>query len=70
MDPLALAAIVGLVFAGQRFSESEPAPATTVPIMTTPHQVTRKDVDLVAAAPGMQADAFGLRPINPFSVVG
>ena len=36
MDPLALAAIVGLVFAGQRFSESEPAPATTVPIMTTP----------------------------------
>lgn len=68
MDPLALAAIVGLVFAGQRFSDSEPAPApaTTVPIMT-PHQVTRKDTDLASGgAPGMRADAFGLRPINPF----
>ena len=65
MDPLALAAVVGLVFAGQRFSQSDPAPATTVP-MRTPHQVTRLDTDLASGgAPGMRADAFGLRPINP-----
>jgi len=66
MDPLALAAIVGLVFAGQRFSESDPPPATTVPIMQTPHQITRLDTDLASdGAPGMRADAFGMRPINP-----
>ena len=64
MDPLALAAIVGLVFAGQKFSDSEPAPATTMPLRP-PHQLTRKDTDMAAAAPGMKADAFGLRPINP-----
>jgi len=64
MDPLALAAIVGLVFAGQRLSKSS-KPVTTVPIMNTPHQVTRQDTDLAGTAPGMQADAFGLRPINP-----
>jgi hypothetical protein len=63
MDPLALAAVVGLVFAGQRFSASEPV--TTVPIISTPHQLTRQDVDLAADAPGRSADAFGLRPINP-----
>ena len=65
MDPLALAAIVGLVFAGKRFSDPDPVPvpATTVP--TPPHQLKRQDTDLAAAAPGMRADAFGMRPINP-----
>lgn len=63
MEPLALAAIVGLVFAGQRLSDK---PVTTVPIMNVPpHQLTRLDTDLAADAPGRSADAFGLRPINP-----
>jgi hypothetical protein len=39
MDPLALAAVVGLVFAGQRFS----SPATTIPAKP-PHQITRGDL--------------------------
>lgn len=62
MDPWGLAAVVGLVFAGQRFSSS---PATTTPQAPPPHQVTRRDTDLAGDAPGRAADAFGLRPINP-----
>ena len=42
MDPLALAAVVGLVFAGQRFS-SDSSSATTIPAKP-PHQITRGDL--------------------------
>lgn len=42
MDPLALAAVVGLVFAGQRFS-ADSSPATTIP-RKPPHQITRGDL--------------------------
>jgi hypothetical protein len=42
MDPLALAAVVGLVFAGQRFS-ADSSPATTIPAKP-PHQITRGDL--------------------------
>ena len=60
MEPLALAAIVGLVFAGQRLSDK---PVTTVPIMNVPpHQLTRLDTDLAADAPGRRADAAGRAP--------
>jgi hypothetical protein len=64
MDPLALAAVVGLVFAGQRFS-GDARPATTTPQARPPHQITKLDTDLMGAAPGRLSDAFGLRPINP-----
>jgi hypothetical protein len=42
MDPLALAAVVGLVFAGQRFS-ADSSPATTIPAKP-PHQITSGDL--------------------------
>lgn len=62
MDPLALAAVVGLVFAGQKFSE----PATTATQSPpAPRQISKLDTDLMGNAPGMRADAFGLAPINP-----
>jgi len=62
MDPLALAAVVGLVFAGQKFS----SPATTATqAPRPPRQITTLDTDLMGDAPGRNADAFGLRPINP-----
>ena len=48
MDPLAIAAVVGLVFAGKRLSEDDD-PATTQP---TPKKIiptiTRRDIDLMA----------------------
>lgn len=63
MDPLALAAVVGLVFAGKRLSEgAEPEPnaqlATTKPI-------TRRDIDLMTYPAEHAADAFDLRIMNP-----
>jgi len=69
MDPLALAAVVGLVFAGQRFSDSEsPAPPPTTVIMQAPpppRQLTKFDTELAGDSHTHQADAYGLRPINP-----
>jgi Family of unknown function (DUF5899) len=62
MDPLALAAVVGLVFAGQRLSSDAPSSATTTP---PPPQIRKVDTDLMADAPGRSSDSFGLRPINP-----
>ncbi len=64
MDPLALAAVVGLVFAGQRLSSDVP-PATTVASVPPPRQITKLDTDLMGDAPGRRSDAFGLRPVNP-----
>lgn len=65
MDPLALAAVVGLVFAGQKFSTSEP-PTTVTPVPTRPpRQLTKFDTELAGDSRTHQADAYGLRPINP-----
>lgn len=66
MDPLALAAVVGLVFAGKRISEGatpEPdaQPATTKPV----RPITRRDVDLMVYPAEHAADAFDLRNTNP-----
>jgi hypothetical protein len=64
MDPLALAAVVGLVFAGQRFS-ADALPATTATQAAPPHQITKRDTDLMGDNPGQRADVFGQRPTNP-----
>lgn len=63
MDPLALAAVVGLVFAGKRLSDtsedgSQAPPATTKPI-------TRRDVDLMANARDHSKDYFDLKIMTP-----
>lgn len=70
MDPLALAAVVGLVFAGKRLSERDDAeppqtqreqrvsPATTRPLI-------RRDVDLMANPADHAADAFDLKVMTP-----
>jgi hypothetical protein len=66
MDPLAIAAIVGLVFAGKKLSDTEEcdsivkytAPATT-------RSVTRRDLDLMSNARDHEKDAFDLRNTNP-----
>ena len=63
MDPLALMAVVGLVFAGQRFS-GDAQPTTTTP-QAPPHQITKLDTDLMGDNPGQRADVFGMRPTNP-----
>ena len=61
MDPVALAAVVGLVFAGKHLS-SQPKeidePVTRKPI-------TRRDVDLMNFPAEHSADYFDLRPTNP-----
>jgi len=66
MDPLALAAVVGLVFAGKRLSEgAEPETdarsSTTKPV----RPITRRDVDLMTYPAEHAADAFDLRIMNP-----
>jgi len=64
MDPLALAAVVGLVFAGKTLADGKetpvarPKPATTKPL-------TRRDIDMMADSVGHSADAFDLRNTNP-----
>jgi hypothetical protein len=47
MDPLALAAVVGLVFAGKRLSDNDEAPVTTESRKPLPAVVTRRDTDLM-----------------------
>jgi hypothetical protein len=67
MDPLAIAAIVGLVFAGKKLSESDDSivkytescpPATT-------RSITRRELDLRSNARDHAKDAFDLRNTNP-----
>lgn len=66
MDPLALAAVVGLVFAGQRLSQdATPATTGTGALPAPPHQITALDTDLMRDAPGRRADSLGFKPINP-----
>ena len=65
MDPLALAAVVGLVFAGKRLSDgSEEKPVERKPLPTT-RPITRRDIDLAANARDHAKDAFDLRVMTP-----
>lgn len=70
MDPLALAAVVGLVFAGKRFSEDRdesPPPSARAQRVTpaTTRSITRKDVDLMAHPAEHAADYFDLKVMTP-----
>lgn len=64
MDPLALAAVVGLVFAGKRLadsSEDRPAKSAT----TRPPVITRRDIDLMANSRDHAKDAFDVAIMTP-----
>jgi len=64
MDPLALAAVVGLVFAGKRLSDGSGEPEGRKPLPTT-RPITRRDVDLAANARDHSKDAFDLKIMTP-----
>ena len=66
MDPLALAAVVGLVFAGKTLAEGKEksAPSPVKPTTTKP-PLNRRDIDMMADSVGHRADAFDLRNTNP-----
>jgi hypothetical protein len=69
MDPLIVASIVGLVFAGKTIADRPEMPevikkpATTRPITNAP--LTRRDVDLMAHPVDHSADFFDLKNTNP-----
>lgn len=66
MDPLALAAVVGLVFAGKKFSdegESTQKPSCRSPPTTKP--ITRRQLDLMAHPADHAADYFDLKIMTP-----
>jgi len=67
MDPLALAAVVGLVFAGKRLSEnSDESSRATLSATTKPlPPITRRDIDLMAHPADHAADAFDLAVTTP-----
>ena len=69
MDPLALAAVVGLVFAGKRFAEREdyetPKTQRESNMPPTTRSITRKDVDLMANPVDHSADYFDLKIMTP-----
>jgi len=64
MEPLALAAIVGLVFAGKRLSDGQEEPVGRKPLPTT-RPITRRDIDLAANARDHSKDAFDLKIMTP-----
>jgi hypothetical protein len=65
MDPLALAAVVGLVFAGKKLADDDqpktPAPATTKPVAP----LTRRQIDMMVEPAEHSADYFDLKNTNP-----
>ena len=67
MDPLALAAVVGLVFAGKRLSDQSAAEAEAVAqaSSTTTKPITRRDTDLMANAHDHSKDYFDLKIMTP-----
>lgn len=65
MDPLAIAAIVGLVFAGKKLSEGDSMVVTSTSNPTTTRSLTRRDLDLMSNARDHEKDAFDLRNTNP-----
>ena len=64
MEPLAIAAVVGLVFAGKRLSDGQEEPAGRKPLPTT-RPITRRDIDLAANARDHPKDAFESRIMTP-----
>jgi hypothetical protein len=69
MDPLVMAAVVGLVFAGKTLADGKDTPApvkSPQPSNTKPRApLTRRDIDMMADSVGHRADAFDLRNTNP-----
>jgi hypothetical protein len=66
MDPLALAAVVGLVFAGKRLSEeSDEAPTTTESRKPAPPVITRRDTDLMTYPNEHWADYQDVKIMTP-----
>lgn len=63
---LSLAAVAGLVYMGKRLSDAKEETQTQEILQAAPPtKITTLDTDLMANPPGMRADAFGMRPINP-----
>jgi len=65
MDPLAIAAIVGLVFAGKKLSERNPDSIVVQSPPATTRSITRRDIDIMSNARDHAKDAFDLRNTNP-----
>jgi Family of unknown function (DUF5899) len=65
MDPLAIAAVVGLVFAGKRLSENANASQKATLSAPTTGPLTRRDIDLMANSHDHRADAYDLRIMTP-----
>ena len=68
MDPLVLASIVGLVFAGKTLAErnEESPPSRQPPSTTKPRRpLTRRDIDMMAHPADHSADYFDLKNTNP-----
>ena len=65
MDPLALMAVVGLVFAGKTLADGKETPVASPKPTTTKPPLTRREIDMMADSIGHRADAFDLRNTNP-----
>lgn len=68
MDPLALAAVVGLVFAGKRLSDQSEAQANEAECRraaATTKPITRRDTDLMANPRDHAKDYFDLKIMTP-----
>ena len=69
MDPFALAAVVGLVYAGKRLAdrESDEPPTTQRERMLPPRErpITRRDTDLMATPTNHSADYFDMKIMTP-----
>ena len=69
MDPFALAAVVGLVYAGKRLAdrESDEPPTTQRERMLPPVErpITRRDTDLMATPANHDADYFDMKIMTP-----
>jgi len=65
MDPLALAAVVGLVFAGKRLSDGQEEAAPSRKPLPTTRPITRRDIDLAANARDHSKDFFDLKVTTP-----
>jgi hypothetical protein len=65
MDPLGLAAVVGLVFAGKRLSDGQEEPSVERKPLPTTRPITRRDIDLAANARDHSKDFFDLKVTTP-----
>ena len=66
MDPLALAAVVGLVFAGKKLADDSSPPNAPPPTTTKPpNPLTRRQIDMMVEPAGHSADYFDLKNTTP-----